>query len=132
MDTLQCAVLLAKLERFDWEIEQRQNAASRYSDLLAEARAIDLPQVKSDRTSVWAQYTLRVQDRERLQRSLQQRGIPTAVHYPIPLYRQAAYAQDLSLPVTERAAREVMSLPMHADLTVEMQREIATALSDNT
>lgn len=128
MDTLQCAVVLAKLERFDWEIEQRQKAAERYSRLLADVVGIELPPVSNGRTSVWAQYTLRVADREALQRKLSERGVPTAVHYPIPLYRQAAYAQNLSLPVTEKAAREVMSLPMHADLNESVQDRIASAV----
>ncbi|MGH8772818.1 MAG: DegT/DnrJ/EryC1/StrS family aminotransferase, partial [Burkholderiales bacterium] len=82
MDTLQCAVVLAKLERFDWEIEQRQKVAARYSVLFGELEeTIGLPRVKPDRTSVWAQYTLLVPDRGALQEKLQQQGIPTAVHY---------------------------------------------------
>lgn len=130
MDTLQCAIVLAKLERFDWEVERRQKAAARYSELLAGTEFVTVPRVKSDRTSVWAQYTLRVPERETLQSKLQKEGIPTAVHYPIPLYRQAAYAQDISLPITEKVARQVLSLPMHADLDHKTQETIAAAFNE--
>ena len=129
MDTLQCAIVLAKLERFDWEVSQRQKIAERYNALLSELQpATKLPRVKNDRTSVWAQYTLRVRDRETLQAKLQKGGIPTAVHYPIPLYEQAAYAQEISLPVTEKASREVLSLPMHPRLDETTQNVIMKAL----
>ncbi|HET6892069.1 MAG TPA: DegT/DnrJ/EryC1/StrS family aminotransferase [Pyrinomonadaceae bacterium] len=128
MDTLQCAVVLAKLERFNWEVEQRQKAAARYSELLAGTEVITLPQVKSDRTSVWAQYTLRLPGRDTLQKQLQERGIPTAVHYPSPLYRQPAYSTELFLPTAEQAARDVISLPMYPDLDHETQDTIVAAL----
>jgi UDP-2-acetamido-2-deoxy-ribo-hexuluronate aminotransferase len=129
MDTIQCAVLLAKLDRFDWEVSQRQRVAERYRTLLSGLEpAIELPEVKPDRTSVWAQYTLRVPDREALQAELHERGIPTAVHYPTPLYQQAAYAQEISLPITEKASREVMSLPMHPRLDETTQNVIMKAL----
>jgi UDP-2-acetamido-2-deoxy-ribo-hexuluronate aminotransferase len=90
--------------------------------------AIKVPQAKNDRTSIWAQYTLRVRNRETLQDRLHEQGIPTAIHYPIPLYRQAAYAQDISLAVTEKTAREVVSLPMHADLDDKTQNMIAAGI----
>lgn len=129
MDTIQCAIVLAKLERFDWEIAQRQKVAERYSELLDELdHEVKLPRVNGDRTSVWAQYTLRVPGRDRLQKQLQERGIPTAVHYPTPLYRQPAYSAELFLPVAEQAARDVMSLPMHPDLDAAKQDMIAGAV----
>ena len=87
--------------------------------------------MKSDRTSVHAQYTVCVPDRDGVQARLKQRGIPTAVHYPLSLHQQPAYAAahpGESYPVSERLAREVMSLPMHADLDEATQDRIVDAL----
>jgi UDP-2-acetamido-2-deoxy-ribo-hexuluronate aminotransferase len=131
MDTLQCAVLLAKLERFDWEIEQRQKVGARYTELFgALSEPIDVVKVRPDRTSAYAQFTLLVPDRSALQRSLSAAGIPTAVHYPIPMHRQPAYDGlhgGGALPVSDWLSDRVVSLPMYADLDPETQdRIIAT------
>ena len=130
MDTLQCAVVLAKLERFDWEIAQRQRIGERYHQLLA-ADHIRSTTVRSDRNSVYAQYTVFVSDREFLQKRLKEVGIPTAVHYPVPLNEQPAYERlccpDCT-PVAQQLAKQVMSLPMSADLSAEDQEKIASAL----
>ncbi len=132
MDTIQCAVLLAKLERFEWEIEQRQAAAARYAKLLSGLRGqIELPAVRPDRISVYAQYTVRVPDRDRLQVALQKAGVPTSVHYPVPMHKQPAYAQLAScgpLPVAEHLAQRVLSLPMHADLDLDTQVAVTQQL----
>ena len=132
MDTLQCAVVLSKLERFDWEIKQRQKIADRYSRLLSELpEPIRVLRVKADRTSAYAQFTLLVQDRERIQQSLSAAGVPTAVHYPIPMHQQPAY-QGLyagsDLAVSEWLSERVISLPMHADLDEATQDRIVAAL----
>jgi len=131
MDTLQCAVVLAKLGRFAWELERRIELGKRYDELLGErARPI---KVKRDRTSVYAQYTVRVADRDRLQNELKAKGIPTAVHYPVPLHQQPAYAaahRGQSFPVAEKLGREVLSLPMSADLSRADQDRVARALGD--
>ena len=123
MDTLQCAILLAKLERFKWEIEQRIAVGQRYNQLLDTA-GIARVQQRSDRTSVFAQYTIFSKRRDELQKSLASVGIPTAVHYPVPLNEQPAY-QHLCCPhctpKASRLAKEVMSLPMSADLKVDNQ-----------
>src|SRR5581483_8947107 len=115
MDSIQCAVLLAKLPRFDWEIERRIALGRRYDQLLGQhVRPI---KVKGDRTSVYAQYTIRTGERTRLQDELKAQGIPTAVHYPLSLHQQPAYAahyRGQSFPVAEKLAREVISLPMSA------------------
>jgi UDP-2-acetamido-2-deoxy-ribo-hexuluronate aminotransferase len=133
MDTIQCAVLLAKLERFEWEIAQRQAVAAHYTDLLAGLRGqIDLPLVRSDRTSVYAQYTVGVPSRAQIQADLQRAGIPTAIHYPVPMHKQPAYASLAKhgpLPISERLAERVMSLPMHADLDAKTQAAIADQLA---
>ena len=129
MDSLQCAVVLAKLGRFDWELERRIALARRYDKLLERLRPI---RVKPDRTSVFAQYTLRTPQRDRIQQVLKEQGIPTAVHYPQSLHQQPAYAANyrgLSFPNSETLAREVISLPMSADLAETDQDKIAAALA---
>ena len=141
MDTLQCAVVLAKLERFDWELERRSVLASRYSVLLGDAGAaahqcIGLPTVRGDRASAWAQYTVRIHSENTASRSVVQarlasEGIPTAVHYPIPLHQQPAYAAApvaQACPTSELAGQQVISLPMGADLTAFEQDRVVAAL----
>jgi len=130
MDTLQCAVVLAKLERFDWEVKQRQLIGQRYSELLA-AADIDLVTLRPDRTSVYAQYTVMVPDRDPLQKRLSEAGVPTAVHYPVPLNEQAAYKHlccPNCTPIAQQIAKQVMSLPMSPDLSAEDQDKIMGAL----
>ena len=134
MDTLQCAVVLAKLERFDWELQRRREIGATYQ-LLLEGRGVDLLTVRPDRDCVWAQYTVFVDDRARVQAALQAQGIPTAVHYPKPLHRQPAYASYCCAeccPESERASQRVMSLPMSADLSEADQRRVVQALLDAT
>lgn len=131
MDTLQCAVVLAKLERFDWEIARRIAIGRRYDELLAPQ--VRLLEVKPERTSVYAQYTIRVPERERLARRLKEKGIPTAVHYPLALHRQPVFAAEYpgqSFPVAERLSREVLSLPMHPYLEPAVQDRIALAVTE--
>jgi UDP-2-acetamido-2-deoxy-ribo-hexuluronate aminotransferase len=132
MDTLQCAIVLAKLERFAWEVEQRQLIGARYREWIqAAGNPVELLTVRPDRSCVWGQFTIMVPDRDRMQKSLQARGIPTAVHYPRPLHQQpvyAKYAPKNGLPRSEAAAGRVMSLPMSADLTIEHQRSVVDAL----
>ncbi len=138
MDTLQCAIVLAKLERFDWEISQRQRVAERYSELIMAhknhrvTKVMSIPVVDSLRTSAYAQYTLQVEDREQLQVSMKKAGIPTAVHYPIPLNEQPAYKKyccsSNCTPVASMVSRTVMSLPMHPDLGEEEQEKIVDVL----
>ncbi len=132
MDTLQCAIVLAKLERFEWEIAARQRIATRYDLLLAPlAERIALPCVRSGRTSAWAQYTVRVSERDALQAALKESRIPTAVHYPVPLHRQPAYRHcgvSGELQQADRAANQVLSLPMSADLSAIDQDRVAEAL----
>ena len=127
MDTLQCAVVLGKLERFEWEIEQRLKIGARYQQLLSDLPVQKLA-VREDRDCVWAQFTLQLDDRATVQKKLNDAGIPTAIHYPKPLHRQPAYAQDVSMPNAERAAERVISLPMSADLTEAQQDVVIAAL----
>ena len=118
MDTLQCAILLAKLKNFDWEVEERKRIGQLYNELFDEASISYIKQCK-DRSSVFAQYTIFSRDREVLQQSLNALGIPTAVHYPVPLNKQPAYRDFCCsgcTPVSNQVAKQVLSLPMGAYL----------------
>jgi UDP-2-acetamido-2-deoxy-ribo-hexuluronate aminotransferase len=129
MDTLQCAIVLAKLERFDWELEQRARVAERYDALLS--GRIGLVARVAARTSVYAQYTAVVEERERIQAALHAAGIPTAVHYPVPIHMQPAYAHLSSptcCPVALEMAAKVISLPMGPYLSAESAHTVADTL----
>ena len=130
MDALQCAVLLAKLECFERDVARRIAIGRRYDALLPlRVRRIH---VKSDRTSVYAQYTVRASNRPALEAGLKAQGIPTAVHYPLSLHQQPAYSAffpGAAFPNSERLAAEVISLPMHAHLTEATQDRIIEAVS---
>jgi UDP-2-acetamido-2-deoxy-ribo-hexuluronate aminotransferase len=131
MDTLQCAVLLAKLERFDWEIEQRIAIGRRYNELL-DASGIARIRQRPDRSSVFAQYTVLVDERAAVQAVLERDGVPTAVHYPVPLNEQPAYRHLCNAdrtPVAAELAQRVLSLPMHADLAPNEQEHIVSVLA---
>jgi UDP-2-acetamido-2-deoxy-ribo-hexuluronate aminotransferase len=129
MDTLQCAIVLAKLERFDWEVQQRMALGDRYNQLCDAAGIARMAQ-REGRTSVFAQYTVRVPNRAQVQERLRAVGIPTAVHYPVPLNQQPAYMELCSLPtpVAAQLAAEVMSLPMSADLGAAQQDQVVAVL----
>ena len=136
LDTLQAAILLAKLPHLDDELASRDAAAQRYGEAIAGADLADLgvvtPIIGAGHRSAWAQYTLRLPRRDALARHLAAEGIPTAVHYPIPLHRQPVYAREhgqLELPQAECAAAEVLSLPMHPFLAESDQARIIDALS---
>nr|VFK39496.1 MAG: UDP-2-acetamido-2-deoxy-ribo-hexuluronate aminotransferase [Candidatus Kentron sp. SD]VFK44521.1 MAG: UDP-2-acetamido-2-deoxy-ribo-hexuluronate aminotransferase [Candidatus Kentron sp. SD] len=132
MDTLQCAVVLAKLEKFDEEIEQRIRAGKRYLDLLNDTPGVRQLAIRPDRTCVWGQFTILVENREQVSERLRAMGIPTAVHYPMPLHLQPAY-QALCrftgrLDHAERVAKEVLSLPMHPYIGSGTQEDIVKAI----
>ena len=128
LDTLQAAILLPKLAVLDEEIAQRQQVAARYATLLQQAPTITLPpHIEPHNTSAWAQYTVQVPNREELQDILKAQGIPTAVHYPIPLNLQPAVADPQAhLPVGDAVAKKVVSLPMHPYLDEASIGAIAT------
>ena len=137
MDTIQCAVVLAKLPRFDWELQRRRELGARYHQLLAPLAerhpGFGLLTVRPDRDSVWGQYTVFVPARAKVQAALQAAGIPTAVHYPKPLHHQAAYAAFCCpdcCPNSVAAAARVMSLPMSPDLSEADQDRVVAALAD--
>lgn len=132
LDTLQAAVLLQKLDIFDEELQLRQQVAERYDRLLG-AAGYQVPFIEEHNQSVYAQYTLCVEQREAFQQYLSAQGVPTVVHYPIPLNRQPAVADSTqSLPVGDRVAERVVSLPMHPYLGAEQQTVIVERILDFT
>jgi UDP-2-acetamido-2-deoxy-ribo-hexuluronate aminotransferase len=119
LDTMQAAILLAKLPYFKKELKDRQKVADHYTNGLSQI--LQTPVIKPNRSSAWAQYTLRVHNREALQIKLKENGIPTSVFYPIPLHLQECFQylghQQGDFPISEKASNEVMSIPMNSFLT---------------
>ncbi|MCP4588767.1 DegT/DnrJ/EryC1/StrS aminotransferase family protein [Pseudoalteromonas sp.] len=120
-DTIQAAILLAKLPHYTAEISKRQKIALQYSELLKDR--VITPQIKSDRTSVWAQYSVRVKNRGELQAKLKERDVPSVVHYPIPLHLQECFrflgGKSGDYVVAEKVSKEILSLPFNPFLSCE-------------
>ncbi len=132
LDTLQAAILLPKLAILDDEMQARQRVADTYTKLFNEAGVLTTPFIEAHNSSAWAQYTIQVENRDQIQAKLKAECIPTAVHYPIPLNKQPAVANEsVVLPAGDAIAERVMSLPMHPYLTIEAQEKIVTALLSN-
>lgn len=130
LDSLQAAILLPKLEIFPEELQQRQQVARWYSKAAA-AAGITVPYVQPHNVSAWAQYTVQVENRDAVQSKLKEQGIPTAVHYPLPLNKQPAVADaKCSLPIGDDAAETVISLPMHPYLAENDIERVVVALAD--
>jgi len=135
LDTIQAAVLIEKLKIFPDEIEARNRVAARYSAALADIAIV--PHIGNQSTSVWAQYTVRLKPgrRDRVAAALKTEGVPTAIYYSKPLHRQPAYRRfpiaDGGVPVSDRLADEVLSLPMHAYLEPPVQDRIIDAVRRN-
>jgi UDP-2-acetamido-2-deoxy-ribo-hexuluronate aminotransferase len=132
LDTLQAAVLLAKLEIFDKELHLRGKVADRYSQELREVATV--PYIESHNESAWAQFTIQVSKRSELQQALSSKGIPTAVHYPVPLHLQPAFAylklDKGSFPISETVSSRVVSLPMHPYMTEKDVLLVAAEVKD--
>ena len=131
LDAVQAAILNVKLKHFDEEVRLREEIGSRYSDLLEDADVVT-PKIAEGNTSVYAQYSVRVKDREAMVAKLSALGIPTAVHYPVPLHMQEAF-NDLGysrgdFPISELVSKEIMSLPMSAYLSKAEQDFIVQAI----
>ena len=130
MDSLQAAILLEKLTIFDEEVSLRQQVALQYQNLLE--GHVKLPTILSNNTSVFAQYTIEVEQRESFCKAMQDKGIPTAVHYPVLMPFQEALAylnyKEGDFPIAEKASKRVVSLPMHPYLKLEEQVQIADAI----
>ncbi len=133
LDTLQAAVLNVKLKYLDGWNSTRAILAERYTGLF-EGTPVTTPSVQPDRKHVFHQYTVRVKRRESLIRHLQEKQIPHAVYYPVPLYRQKAFQHlsdpEQTFPVTEQMTQEVLSIPIHTELTLEMQQYVVDALKE--
>ena len=130
MDTLQCAVVLAKFDRFAWEVERRRRLGDIYNTVF-DSVGMRRVQQRPDRTSVFAQYTVFAEDRESMQARLAEAGIPTAVHYPSPMSKQTPYRDFCCgdcTPMADDAARSVLSLPMSPDLTEDGQKSVLAAM----
>jgi len=136
LDTLQAAILLAKLDIFPEEIERRQEVAQRYSDLLSvEGDELAAPLVPENCKSAWAQYSVMAKSEEHragLQSRLKDGGIPTAIYYPKPLHLQTAFLglgyKPGDFPVSEDCAKRIFSLPMHPYLGEKDQKKIAEVM----
>ena len=130
LDTIQAAILLAKLTNYPEEIKQRQAVATTYSEKLDSS--VIKPITKEERSSVWAQYSIRTKDRDQMQEKLKEAGIPTAVHYPMPLHLQECFQylnyKEGDFPVAESMCNEIMSLPMNPFLTPQETNRICTAI----
>lgn len=133
LDTIQAAILLEKLLIFPEEIRLRQKVAEYYAAALN--TIVPVPKIEADRSSVYAQYTIQVDDRAEVQRELAERGIPTAVHYPVPLHQQPYVASNSfvahDLSISERLSNRVISLPMHPYLTQQQCEQIADAVKES-
>jgi UDP-2-acetamido-2-deoxy-ribo-hexuluronate aminotransferase len=134
LDTIQAAVLLAKLPHYAEEIQLRQQVAVQYQENLKNLEGIRLPTISKGCTSVWAQYTLRSKDRVGLQARLDSAGVPTAIHYPKPLHLQECFEylnyKPGAFPVAEQAACNVLSLPMNAFLKqAELEYIVSTLIA---
>ena len=131
LDAVQAAVLGVKLKHFDKEVELRDEIGSRYSDLLEDVDVIT-PNISESNTSVYAQYSIRVKDRETMIEKLSAQEIPTAVHYPLPLHLQEAFKElgykEGDFPVSEMISKQIMSLPMSPYLSEAEQDFIVNAI----
>lgn len=126
-DTLQAAVILAKLDVFEGELERREEVAQQYAAALG--NTVETPQIPAGYRSAWAQYSILSDRRDAIAAALKQEGVPTAIYYPIPMHLQSAYREygkgEGSCPVSERLAKRVLSLPMHPYLDAAVVEHIA-------
>ena len=128
LDTLQAAILLPKLAILDDEMRLRQEVAANYQKEFAAVGFTGTPYIEAHNVSAYAQFTVRVPNRDTVQAKLKEAGIPTAVHYPIPLNKQPAVASDIALPIGDKVAEEVMSLPMHPYLSLNQIEQVCRAI----
>jgi UDP-2-acetamido-2-deoxy-ribo-hexuluronate aminotransferase len=133
LDTMQAAILLAKLPYFKKELKDRQKVADHYTSGLS--KILQTPVIKPHRSSAWAQYTLRVQNRDILQLKLKDSGIPTSVFYPIPLHLQECFRylnyKQNDFPISEKASNEVISVPMNSFLTNNQVDYVCSKINEN-
>jgi len=136
LDTIQCAILLSKLERYDWEVEQRNKIAHNFNTSLVGLNKFDpqfsTPLIKPGNVSVWAQYTVTVSNRDAFQKKMQELGVPTTVHYPMTMPDQPWYSkhtpQRHDITYSRWAAQHVISLPMYPDMNLDVQQKVIDAV----
>ena len=130
LDTLQASVLLVKLKRYEEDIKRRQEVANRYHKLLQ--NNLNTPQINKGNTSVWAQYSIRLTSRDEVQKKLQEKGVPTSVHYPKPMHLQECFEylgyKKGDFPVSESVSKEIISLPMNPYIRPEEQEYVCNEL----
>jgi dTDP-4-amino-4,6-dideoxygalactose transaminase len=133
LDTIQAAILIEKLRIYSEEIEMRERVAQRYSEAFRRSNRVRPPHVIEGAQSTWAQYTIQVPDRDKLAADLKAKGIPTAIYYPTPLSHQKGYAHfpSAGTPVSDRIAKQVISLPMHPYLDEPTQDRIIAAVLES-
>ncbi len=133
LDTIQAAILLAKMPHYPQELKGRQQIAQRYTHALSDS--LQTPVIRSNRSSAWAQYTIKVDNRGTLQAKLKDNGIPTAIYYPMPLHLQECFQylnyKQGDFPISEKASNEVMSLPMNSFLTNEQVDYVVSKIQEN-
>ncbi len=135
LDTIQCAILLAKMERYDWEVDARNRVAKNYTESFVGLEKIDpqfsTPLIRPGNKSVWAQYTLTITNREAFQKKMQELGVPTTIHYPLSMPDQPWYQkhtpQRFEIPNSRWAASHVISLPMFPDMDDATQNKVIEA-----
>ena len=129
LDTIQAAILLAKLDIFDDEIRCRQEIANHYNESLSSSSDIIVPHIEAHNSTVYAQYTIQVNQREDVQAFLKEKGVPTAVHYPVPLNRQpAVFDASCNMPISDCLASRVLSLPLSPGLNNDQQQKVISTL----
>jgi UDP-2-acetamido-2-deoxy-ribo-hexuluronate aminotransferase len=136
LDTIQCAILLAKLERYDWEVDARNHIADKFTRSLSGLNSIDpqfsTPYVGTNYQSVWAQYTVTLTHRESFQKKMQELGVPTAVHYPMTMADQPWYQKNTpqrhDISISRWSAQHVVSLPMYPDMDKPTQQKVIDAV----
>ncbi len=130
LDTLQASVLLVKLKRYEEDVKRRQEVANRYHKLLQ--NNLNTPQINKENTSVWAQYSIRLTSRDEVQKKLQEKGVPTSVHYPKPMHLQECFEylgyKEGDFPVSESVSKEIISLPMNPYISPEEQEYVCNEL----
>jgi UDP-2-acetamido-2-deoxy-ribo-hexuluronate aminotransferase len=141
LDSIQAAVLLAKMETFQEEVTARHRVGARYAELIAAefgaaaSAKVRAPEIDPSNTCVYAQYTVEVEQREIVETRMKSHGVPTAVHYPIALHQQPVFRplgyRAGDFPASESAAARVLSLPMHPYLTDDQQRQVVAALAQS-
>ena len=133
LDTIQAAVLLAKLERFEWELARRSLLGERYTKLLSQAcPTITTPFVHDYNSTVYGQYSIQVENRDKIASSLAKKGIPTGTHYPIPLNEQPAYSSfccTTCTPIASKVSKHILSLPISPDISDRTLNYVVDALA---